>query len=57
MNIYHQPVVATHIYDRGDCYIYRASISFHAPLPPQRTFAVLKAATPCRESRHADEHQ
>jgi len=31
MNIYHQPVVATHIYDRGDCYIYRASISFHAP--------------------------
>lgn len=54
-NIYYsnqdQPVVATHMYYRGDCYVYRASISFHgAPLSPRRTFAVLKASPHCLES-------
>jgi len=47
-NIYYsdqdQPVVVTHMYYRGDCYMYRASISLpEGPLPRQRSFAVLKS--------------
>jgi GntR family transcriptional regulator len=38
-----KPVVVTHMYYRGDCYVYRASIPFtRSLLPPQRSFAVLK---------------
>lgn len=47
-NIYYsnqdQPAVVTHMYYRGDCYMYRASISLpEGPLPRQRSFAVLKS--------------
>jgi len=54
-NIYYsnqdQPVVVTHMYYRGDCYMYRASISLpKGPLPLQRSFAILKSTATCLES-------
>ena len=61
-NIYYsnqdKPVVVTHMYYLGDCYMYRASIPFDGTLlPPQRSFAVLKTTATDPETCHADDHE
>jgi GntR family transcriptional regulator len=61
-NIYYsnhdKPVVVTHMYYRGDCYMYRAAIPLDGNhLPPQRSFADLKTTATDLEICYADDHE
>jgi GntR family transcriptional regulator len=59
-NIYYshqnKPVVVTHMYYRGDCYMYKAAIPLAGnQTPPQRSFAVLKTTATGPETCYAND--
>jgi DNA-binding GntR family transcriptional regulator len=51
-----KPVLVTHMYYRGDCYVYKAAIPLDAdPLPPQRSSAVMKKTATGPETCYAND--
>jgi GntR family transcriptional regulator len=59
-NIYYanqnKPMVATHMYYRGDSYVYKAAISLAGnPPPPQRSFAALQPTATDPETCYAND--